>query len=433
MAYTETTSVSWFDRLGSSFRGIGTGIVLIIAGTALLWWNEGDFVGTGDALREAQAITQELGDISRPDAAKNGQLVHASGPLATKDMLNDPVFGLSVNAIRLERMVEFYQWVEDAKQEKRQKLGGGEETVTTYTYAARWTPHPADSSQFRDPKARTAHRNSVLVSMENFRAQAANVTLGAYRLPDFLINAVSGATPLTVVLPEETHAKLNRQLAAAMRGETGPAPAPQEVFPNAPRPAQVAEPQMIHISGGTVLLSASPAAPRIGDVRVTFKETRPGTVSFLAKLSGDTFEQYRASNGKTVSRLSMGTHSLENMYGDAHAANATMTWILRAVGTALVVFGLQTLVAPLSVLVSVIPLLGDIVGAGTGIVSALLGIAWSLVIISIAWLRFRPLIGGAMLAVAGALIALLYVRGRARKAAVAPAQASALQGGHAGG
>jgi hypothetical protein len=403
MAYTETKSVSWLDRLGSSFRGIGAGALLIVAGTAMLWWNEGDFVGTGDALREAQAVTQELGDIHRLDAAMNGQLVHAAGPVATTDMLNDPVFGLSVNAIRLERTVEFYQWMEDARSETRQKLGGGEETVTTYSYAARWTPQPVDSSQFREPRARAEHRNNVLLPVENFQAQAANVTFGAYRLPDFMINAISGATPLTVVLSEETQANLNRQLASA-----GTAPP---------------ETHMVHISGGTVLLSASPAAPRIGDVRVGFRETRPGPVSFLARLNGDTFEQYRASNGKTVSRLSMGTHSMENMYGDAHAANAAMTWILRVVGTLCVIFGLNMIVAPLSVLVSVIPLLGSIVGAGTGIVSGLLGLAWSLVIISLAWLRFRPLIGCAMLAVAGVLVALLYARGRARKQAAAQSPA----------
>ena len=193
--------------------------------------------------------------------------------------------------------------------------------------------------------------------------------------------------------------------------------AQQEAVRNAAQPESVTETQMVHVSGGTVLLSASPGMPRIGDVRVAFKETRPGAVSFLAKINGDTFEQYRAGNGKTVSRLVMGTHSLDEMYGDAHSSNASMTWILRIVGTILVIFGLKLLVAPLEVLVSVIPLLASIVGAGTGIVSILLGIAWSLIVLSTAWLRFRPLIGGAMLAVAGALIALLHVKGRMRKAA----------------
>jgi len=415
MAYTETTSTSWFSRLGSAFKGIAFGIVLIIAGTVLLWWNEGDFVFTGDALREAQAVTQVLGDISKLDASKNGQLVHATGPVATKDMLADPIFDLSINAIRLERTVEFYQWTEQSKSQKKKKAGGGEETVTTYTYSAKWTSNPVDSSQFKDPKARAENKNVVRTQMKDLKVQATNVDFGAYRLPEFLISSISGAIPLNVNLSEATIAKLNKELGTA--GLDAPPPAPnaatQEAAQAAPREAT----PLVHISGNTVLLGASSAVPQIGDVRVSFKETRPGTVSILAKLNGNTFEQYRASNNKTVNKLAMGTHSLENMYGDAHSSNVTMTWILRGVGTGLVIIGLVLVMAPLGVLASVIPLLGDIVGAGTGLVSLLLGGAWSLVIISIAWLRFRPVVGIAMIAVAGALIALLYFRGRSLKAA----------------
>ena len=438
MAYTETTSTSWFDRLGSSFRGIGFGLVLVIAGTVLLWWNEGSFVATGDALNEASSVTQELGDISKLDTAKNGMLVHAVGPVATRDMLSDPVFGVSINAIRLERTVEFYQWVEQSKSEKRKKLGGGEETVTTYTYVAKWTNRPVDSSAFKDPSARTGNRNFTLANMENFKAQATNVAFGAYRLPEFMISSISGALALNVNLSEATTAKLNKELALAAQKAMGGAPqVPQGVVNNVPpqqnsaqnagQPVPNAGSQMVHVSGATVLLSVSPSTPQIGDVRVSFQETRPGTVSLLAKLNGNTFETYRASNGKTFSKLSMGTHSLENMYGDAHSSNATMTWILRVVGALLVIVGLKMIVAPLAVIADVIPLLGSIVGAGAGLVCTLLGLAWSLVIIAIAWLRFRPLIGGGMLALAVVLIALLYVKGRSRKATPSPEPVSATE------
>ena len=415
MAYTETTSTSWFDRLGSSFRGIGLGLVLIIAGTALLWWNEGDFVGTGDALREAQSLTRELGDISKLDPSKNGQLVHGVGPVATNDTLNDPVFGVSINAIRLERTVEFYQWMEQSKSEKKKKLGGGEETVTTYTYAPKWTSRPVDSSEFTDPQARTANKNIVLADLENFKTQATNVTFGAYRLPEFMINSLSGAISLNVNLSETTIAKLNKDLALAAQEARGEAQVPQDDANN--MLTQQTSAQMVHASGDTVLLGASPSTPRIGDVRVTFKETRPATVSILAKLNGNTFETYRASNGKTVSQLSMGTRSLENMYGAAHSSNAAMTWVLRVVGALFIITGLKLIVAPLAVIADVIPLLGSIVGAGVGLVCTLLGLAWSLVIIAIAWLRFRPLIGGGILALAAVLIALLYIKGRSRKTA----------------
>ncbi|MDL2216644.1 TMEM43 family protein [Desulfovibrio sp. OttesenSCG-928-M14] len=422
MAYQEITSVGWLERLGSSFKGIVFGIALFIAGTVLLWWNEGDFVATGDALNEAHAITQELGDITKLDSSKNGQLVHATGLVETKDILADPVFGFSVSAIRLERTVEFYQWVEKSSSEKKKKIGGGEETVTTYTYAQEWVGAPVDSSQFKSPNAPRLKRNFVLAHMENFTVQADNVTFGAYRMPASMISSISGAVPLSVTMSEEAKAALNEQLYRALEEAKPQAKSPifADDAPQAIREGRynaAAKPEMIHFSGNTAILGLSPSVPKIGDVRVTFKETKPGTVSILAQVNGDTFEAYRAANGKTFSKLTMGTQSLENMYGSAHSSNATMTWLLRLGGVLLVIMGLKMVVAPLAVVASVIPLLGSIVGAGVGLVSMLLGGAWSLVIIAVAWLRFRPLIGGAMLAVAGVLVALLFIKGRSGKAA----------------
>ena len=434
MSYKEVTSVSWFARLGSSFKGIVIGILLLIAGTALLWWNEGNFVATGDALNEAHAISSELGDITTLDPSKNGQLVHATGPVETKDMLTDPAFDFSVNAIRLERTVEFFQWVENSSSQKVKKTGGGEETVTTYSYKQEWVKLPVNSSQFHEPKARKLRKNFILANMENFKAQAENVSFGAYRLPTSLVNSISGAVPLNVDIPEKTQIALNRQLTIRLHQflsenmkqaiSDDDSQGEQESFHSAGAGTELADRaqerssdviDMIHFNGDTVIFGASPGAPQTGDIRVTFKETKPGIVSILAKVNGDTFEAYRAANGKTVNLLSMGTHSLENMYGDAHSSNSTMTWIWRFVGVSMVIVGLMTVVAPLAVVASVIPLLGSIVGAGTSLVAILLGSAWSLLIIAIAWLRFRPLMGGAMLAVAGVLIALLFIKGRSAK------------------
>ena len=36
-----TSSSSWFSRLGKAFTGIVVGIIFIIVGIALLFWNEG--------------------------------------------------------------------------------------------------------------------------------------------------------------------------------------------------------------------------------------------------------------------------------------------------------------------------------------------------------------------------------------------------------
>ena len=103
-----------------------------------MWWNEGDFVKTKNALNEAKGVTVELPNVQKVDPAFNGQLVHACALADTQDFIRDPVFGIGGVGIGLERKVEFYQWTEHSRTEKHQKLGGGEETVTTYSYDLNW-------------------------------------------------------------------------------------------------------------------------------------------------------------------------------------------------------------------------------------------------------------------------------------------------------
>jgi len=425
MAYTETTTTSWFSRLGSSFSGMGIGLVLLIAGTVLLWWNEGDFVATRDALNEAQSVTQKVSDISRVDPAFNGKLIHASGFADTQDVLQDPVFGIGERAIALQRNVEYYQWVEESRQEKRQKLGGGEETVTTYTYSKQWVSSPVDSSSFKEPGGAERYANSVHMSLEDNTLRAANVSFGAYRLPDFFISSMSRYEPVRIELAPQVRENLKKQLQVGHRQQParvlgGFAATSGGGYMSGLQPIDVVS------DGSTIYIGPSPASPAVGDMRVTFRKVMPADISILAKVNGSTFEPYYASNGERVSALTMGRVSMENMYGSRHSSNATMTWIFRAGGALLVIIGLKMLVAPLAVLASVIPLLGSIVGAGAGLVCTLLGAAWSLIIISIAWLRFRPVIGGIMLGIALVLIALLYLKGRSKKAdaEVPPAPAS---------
>ena len=55
--------------------------------------------------------------------------------------------------------------------------------------------------------------------------------------------------------------------------------------------------------------------------------------------------------------------------------------------------GFSLLFRPLSVLADVVPFIGNIVGAGTGFVALLLSLPLSLLVISVAWIFYRPLIG----------------------------------------
>ena len=431
--YQEVTTRSYGQRIGSSFSGILVGIVLFLAGTALLWWNEGNFVKTRDALNEGQSVSQELGDINAVDPGANGKLVHAVGMADTQEVLRDSVFGVGERALKLERRVEFYQWTEQSRSETRQKLGGGEETITTYTYSKGWTWGPVNSQNFRSPEARAANLNFQLLNVQSESIQAKQVNFGAYMLPDFLVSSIGGAQPLNVQLSPEVQDQLNRNV-LQRQGQpmqpSGPAGVMQQAAsvwdnttPTTPTmPTMPTGAQMVHVQADTIYIGRSPAMPEVGDVRVTFRITPPAQVSILAQVNGNTFQPYKAKNGKNISELVMGSVSMEEMYQGKHESNAIMTWVFRALGAILIISGIKTMFAPLAVLASVIPALGNIVGAGAGFVSTLLGLAWALLVASIAWLRFRPLIGGIMLGIAVLLIVLLFSRSRAAKTGLPPQQ-----------
>ncbi|HBG79271.1 TMEM43 family protein [Petrimonas sulfuriphila] len=168
-----------------------------------------------------------------------------------------------------------------------------------------------------------------------------------------------------------------------------------------------------------VYMGGSSTNPQIGDVRVTITKTEPCDISILAKVNGNTFEKYVAKNGKTVSRVAQGTVGAETMFADAHSENSMMTWMLRLVGVLMVIGGLCAMFSIVETLFKVLPFLANIVGAGVGLIVAVAGIAWSVLVIAIAWLAYRPVIAIALLVVSGALIFYLIKHGKEKKAALA--------------
>jgi len=408
-SFTEVTSTGWFSRIGNSFKGIGAGLVLIALATGLMYWNEGRAVRTGDAIAEAELATEALPDISKVDSAFNGKTVYATGRAVTEDELTDGTFGVKAKAISLRRKVEYYQWVEEKKTEKKKKLGGGEETVTTYSYVKKWVGSPVNSQSF---KRSAGHENTTNIQAENATLYASNVPFGGYRLPDFLIRSISGERALNLSFTEEQCAELQKAFfpRGQMTSDLGKYVGMRvgEMLDGAA--------SLVHAQGNTLYFGRLPNNPKVGDVRVSFFEVPPADISIIAKINGDTFVPFLASNGNKFSKLSMGTHDMGTMFADAKSSNQTMTWILRVVGVLLCIGGFKAVVAPLQVIADVVPLFGNIVGAGTGLVAGLIGLAWSFVVIAIAWIRFRPVLGACLLGAALLLIVLLFLKGKKRKA-----------------
>lgn len=383
MAFQETTRQSYGSKVKGSFQGILWGIVLIIAGTIVLWWNEGRAVKASNALKDFQKNYVELTDINSIDVNFEGKAVHASGVATTTDTLRDASFGIAVNAFRLIREVEYYQWEENSSSESKDKLGGSTETTTTYTYEADWCDEPVNSAEFKDPAYKG--KNFVWRSIEDADQNAPTATFGAYKLSPSIISAISGEEPVEPALTEAQ----KQQLLARVSDST----------------------VVVTIRGNQVYIGSDPETPHIGDVRITFNQvTSPKTISLLQKVVNGTFETYIAKNGQSYSRVEMGTVSAENMIAHQKSANKVTLWLIRILGILLVIGGFRSLLSIVSTLFAVVPFVQGIIGTGIGLVTTVVGLIWSFVVIALAWAAHRPLIAVILLIVVVALIFWLVSR-----------------------
>jgi hypothetical protein len=444
MAYQETTTRGYGQRVGSSFKGIAGGFILFCLGTALLWWNEGRAVKTDKMLNEAEKVAVEMETVSKINPEYDGELVHASAVATTQDSLTDAEFGLGVRAIGLQRRVEYYQWVEHEHSESKDKLGGKQEIVTTYTYSMEWVSRPVQSSQFHDPAYQL--KNYVLYTAEDSRQWAENVTFGAYRLNENQIHGIRSMEPVILDLADnqlKAWDKACRDIHIRIHGAGSLAPAPPVAKP-APKPVVVAKadstasdsliaavpdsvktvvpdsvPQenkrdydFVHQAGNVLYFGQSTNSPQVGDVRITFEKVVPAMVTVIAKVSGDTFKSYKAKNGKTFSVLRMGKQDMDEIFESEHSQNTLFLWIWRIVGIMLVILGLKGIFDIVVTLLKVVPFIANIVGWGIGVVCTVVGLVWSLIIIAIAWLFYRPLLGTALLALAAFLIWVFAFKGK---------------------
>lgn len=405
MAYQETKNISYGTRVSNSVKGIGTGFILLLAATVMLWWNEGRAVKTTKMLKEAQGVTVHVEDISQVDPALDGKLIHATAFTHTDDSLSDATFGIGAVAIKLEREVQYYQWVEYKKTETKDKIGGGQEEVTTYTYKQEWVGAPVDSREFKDPAYQQS--NFTVMNLEDKCYVADNVTFGAYRLPKNLIHAISGNIPVELNFSKEQIENWNKDVRTTF----------ESMATNQTDSLADSDASYVHVNGNVLYFGKQPSCPQIGDMSITFTKVLPGEASVIAKVNGDNLKPFVAKNGKEFSVLAMGTASMEEMYQSEHTTNTNITWILRIAGLLLVILGLKGIFSILTTLLKVLPFLANIVELGVNLVCGVLGLVWSLLIIALAWLFYRPLIAIVLLVVITALIIFLVKKGKSKKMA----------------
>ena len=343
------------------------GFILIVVSIVLLWWNEQNNVKNIKTTNEASKTMIQVSSES-VDSANEGKLVATNGKVSVSETLSDKTFGVSVVTPKLIRVVEMYQW------EEEEDTNSNDET--TYKYSKVWSDELIDSTSFND----SGHDNPTTMPYKSDNFYANGVKVGAFSLSSAQISGLSTGAQYTD-LSTDVATKLNYFIVDKYYASS----------------------EKINSS------------PVVGDVRVSFLYNNSTDLSVLAKQTGNSFTDYTSNVGKTINRVEDGVLTGEDLINNIVNENNIFKWILRALGVILCIAGIASILSPISKLGKVIPIFGTVLTGMVGIVSLLLGLSISFIVIGVAWLVYRPVVGIIMLCIVCVLIFLLIKKVKSKK------------------
>lgn len=352
-------------KIGNSFAGVMIGIIMLIGGSILLWWNEGNNVRN---IKTTDELAKELIDVSCEEVNKDneGKLISTNGKITLSGEVSDYLFGIKVNTAHLKRVVEMYQWIEEEHTDS--------DGNTTYDYKKEWKDELIDSSNYKE----YAHKNPSSMSYKSDDFTASYVRVGAFSLTKDQVLGLATDKEWTLT-NEKTLSNMS-------------------------------------ISGNYMTTTKDINNPQVGDVRIKWLYNDWEEASILAKQKGNSFEDYVSKSDKNVNRVEKGILSGNEIVQKMIAENKMLKWLLRGAGLIIIFIGYLLILGPITTIASFVPILGNLVGGLLAIVSFLVGLVQSLIIIAIAWIRFRPVIGFSLLG--GALLLFIIARIMAKKSSI---------------
>jgi len=373
----EVTYQSGLSRLCNAFIcAFCVAPVLIIVSLGICGWNERRSVCRERAIFEGEASVVPK---TCSETSGTGELV-----LFHCDLKQDGLAPLSpggdFGGVRyigtgLSTTVEMLQCVEHKhSRTEKDTAGGGQTTITTYTYSVEWQSSYINSGSFHSNKYMDTCGASNPAWPTSFPASgtkyATNVSAGDFKLSAKLIEKV----PLVATLSNFTVPGWTRE-------------------------------------SGTYTKHIGPTNNQnIGDVRVTLMGTdwNNPLVTVLGQNNAGTIGEWTASDtwlcsGFTMSDLRMGQVVQAELFQILHSENNALTWVLRILGICFCWFAFSRLFVPLQVAAECIPCVGPCLGEGieaiTCCISCLPGTACSLGVIGIVWVAMRPMVGIPLLVV----------------------------------
>ena len=393
--FTEVTTKSWGSRLGNSFGAILGSLLIFIGSFVLLYWNEGRVDMSNIAKTAVVASADHV------DPALDGKLISVTGQVKTSEMIGDKLFLAPGNYLGVMRTVEMYAWQENTSATSDVKVGGSEETKTTYSYKKDWVTNPANSSSFKVPEG---HANPSM-PYEAETVQASQASIGAYSL-----------TPDKMELPGFTALTLTKEMVPTLvtPTATGAVMGSGEVMTGAVMEEDTTAPRLI--DNAIYLGKGNATSPQIGDVRITYKVLRPD-------LRGTVFGSQSGSSIDTYSKDNMHLYSLyagnrDEAITAMHDSYVMISWVLRLVGFLMMWGGLSGVFAPINVLLDVLPFLGSLSRGAISFITFFVALVLTILTVLISMILHNIFLV-LLVAVLGFVAAFLWLKNKGKKVATA--------------
>ncbi|XP_048481836.1 transmembrane protein 43 homolog [Plutella xylostella] len=124
-------------------------MVLFAGVTYFLIWAESQTIRSNLMLEElvSAAVTVDVhsdDEVSRLE----GRVVHTVGPLRILEPITEPDYNIQVQAVKLRKRVQMYQWIEETSDQEHFLTEPGDESQKTYWYHKDWRDYVVDSNLF---------------------------------------------------------------------------------------------------------------------------------------------------------------------------------------------------------------------------------------------------------------------------------------------
>jgi hypothetical protein len=287
--------------------------------------------------------------------------VAAAGTLTIDATIGDEPYLDPGPYVVIDRKAEMYAWVEDEESRTKDKIGGGSETTTVYTYKKQWTSSPEQSSGFRHP---AGHSNPEM-TVESARRTIEEAKVGPFSFTpaDCSVSANDELTltPDIVNLPD-------------VGGSSGYGWRRPRIEGNS-----------IYLGSGTL------SDPDIGDLKIGYKVRRPGSnVTVFGQQQGSQLTAYLHDGKDKLFRLF--DSDREAAIKQLKVEHKILGWVIGMAGFLMMWIGMTMFFGPLIAVAKVLPILGQIGEKAVGCATFPLAVVLSLIIVFVSKVVHSPIV-----------------------------------------